>query len=157
MVIVGLGLAALSAATSQLGFLLRHRGAVAAPDVDARHPLRSAIELFRSKWWTIGYGVAAIAYALHVGALALAPLSLVQAVLAAGLVVLGVIAERWFGFSLGKREWVGIGLAAAGLAFLALTGGGESGTESSDYSVAAMIAWESALVGVGMLLILSAR
>jgi drug/metabolite transporter (DMT)-like permease len=155
MLLAGLGLALASAFATNLGFLFRHRGAVAAPDVDARHPLRSAIDLFRSKWWTIGYGVAAIAYALHVGALALAPLSLVQAVLAAGLVFLGVLAERWFGFSLGKREWLGMGLAAAGLAFLALTGGGQSGKESSDYSMAAMIAWESALVGVGMLLILS--
>jgi drug/metabolite transporter (DMT)-like permease len=36
-------------------------------------------------------------------------------------------------------------------------GGGQSGKESSDYSVAAMLAWESTLVGVGMLLILSGR
>jgi hypothetical protein len=33
---------------------------------------------------TVGYLVAALAYAFHVGGLALAPLSLVQAVLAAG-------------------------------------------------------------------------
>src|SRR3954454_17030767 len=154
MLLAGLGLALAAAFATNLGFLFRHRGAVAAPDVDVRHPLRSAIELFRSKWWMIGYGVAALAYALHVGALALAPLSLVQAVLAGGLVVLGVIAERWFGFSVGRREWAGIALAAAGLAFLALTGGGESGKASSDYSVAAMLAWESALVGAGTLLIL---
>jgi drug/metabolite transporter (DMT)-like permease len=157
MELVGLGLALASAFATNLGFLYRHRGAVAAPEVDARHPLRSAIALFRSKWWTIGYGVAAIAYALHVGALALASLSLVQAVLAGGLVLLGVIAERWFGFKLGRREWLGVGLAAAGLAFLALTGGGQSGKDSSDYSVAAMLAWESTLVGVGVLLILSGR
>jgi hypothetical protein len=43
---------------------------------------------------------------------ALAPLSLVQAALAGGLIFLGVIAERWFGFDLGKREWIGVGLAA---------------------------------------------
>jgi drug/metabolite transporter (DMT)-like permease len=157
MEVVGLGLALASAFATNLGFLFRHRGAVAAPDVDARHPLRSAIALFRSKWWTIGYAVAAIAYALHVGALALASLSLVQAVLAGGLVLLGVIAERWFGFKLGRREWLGVGLAAAGLAFLAVTGGGESGQKSSDYSIAAMLAWESALVGIGALLILSGR
>jgi drug/metabolite transporter (DMT)-like permease len=154
MLAFGLALALASAFATNLGFLLRHRGAVAAPDVDVRHPLRSAIDLFRSKWWAIGYLVAAVAYGLHVGALALASLSLVQAVLAGGLAVLGVIAERWFGFHLGKREWAGIGLAAAGLAFLALTGGGESGQESSDYSIAAMIAWESTLVALGTTLIL---
>ena len=38
-----------------------------------------------------------------------------------------------------------------------MTGGGQSGKESSDYSLAAMLAWESTLVGLGVLLILSGR
>ena len=111
---LGLGLAVLSAAASQVGFLLRHRGATAAPDVNVRRPLRSAIDLFRSKWWTIGYGVAALAYVFHVGALSLTALSIVQAVLAGGLVLLAIIAERFFGFELGRqriavrrRRWLG--------------------------------------------------
>jgi drug/metabolite transporter (DMT)-like permease len=157
MLLVGLALALASAFATNVGFLLRHRGAVAAPDVDVRRPWRSAVGLFRSKWWTVGYLVAAFAYALHVGALALAPLSVVQAVLAGGLVLLGVIAERWFGFHLGRREWLGVGLTTLGLACLALTGGGESGQESADYSLAAMIAFESTLVGIGALLILFHR
>ena len=155
--IVGLALACLSACASNVGFLFRHRGAVAAPDVDARRPLRSAIALFRSKWWTIGYAVAAVAYMLHVAALSLTALSLVQAVLAGGLVLLGVIAERFFGLELGPRQWTGITLAAVGLAFLAVTGEARSGQGSADYSPAAMIAFEAALVGVGTTLILSCR
>jgi drug/metabolite transporter (DMT)-like permease len=157
MVLLGLALAGLSAATSQIGFLLRHRGAVAAPDVDVRRPLRSAIGLFRSKWWTIGYAVAAVAYLLHVSALGLASLSLVQAVLAGGLVLLGVIAERFFGFELGRREWAGFALASVGLAFLALTGETGAGRDTSNYSAPAMIAFECALVGTGAVLILSGR
>jgi multidrug transporter EmrE-like cation transporter len=157
VVVVGLVLAALSAAASNVGFLLRHRGAVAAPDVDARHLLRSAADLFRSKWWTIGFAVAFLAYALHVGALALAPLSLVQAVLAGGIVLLGVIAERFFGCHLGGREWAGISLVALGLTFLALTGESKSGQASAEYSVGAMIAFEGGLVGLGTLLILAER
>jgi len=157
VMLVGLGLALASAATSQVGFLMRHRGAVEAPDVDARHLLRSAVALFRSRWWAIGYGVAIVAYLFHVGALTLAPLSLVQAVLAAGLVLLGVFAERVFGHELGKREWTGILLAATGLCFLAVTGGSKSGQETADYSVAAMIAFESGLVAIGVTLLLSCR
>src|SRR5918998_1661004 len=157
MLVLGLALAALSAAASNVGFLLRHRGAVAAPDVDARHLLRSAIELFKSKWWTIGYVVAFLAYALHVGALSLAPLSLVQAVLAGGIVLLGVFAERLFGEELGRRQWVGIILAAVGLSFLAITGGTREGQETANYSVAAMLAFESALVALGVVLLLSSR
>jgi drug/metabolite transporter (DMT)-like permease len=157
MLLGGLGLAFLSAVASQIGFLLRERGARNAPDVDIRRPLRSAIDLFRSKWWTIGYGVAFIAYLFHVGALSLAALSMVQAVLAGGLVILAVLAERFFGFKLGRRQWAGVIIASAGLAFLALTGDSNSGQHSSDYSVPAMIAFEATLVGIGTALLLSCR
>jgi hypothetical protein len=51
---VGLVCALLSALGTNLAFLFKHRGAVAAPDVDMHHPLRSAIDLFRSRWWSIG-------------------------------------------------------------------------------------------------------
>jgi len=158
VLVIGLALAALSAAASNVGFLLRHRGAVNAPDVDARHLLRSAIALFKSKWWTIGYVVAFVAYGFHVGALALAPLSVVQAVLAGGIVLLGVIAERFFGAELGKKEWTGLVLTGVGLSFLALTAGGtESGQKSADYSMVPMIAFESILVGIGTALLLAHR
>lgn len=151
----GLLLAGLSAAVSQVGFLLRHRGAVEAPDVDMHRPLRSAIDLFRSKWWTVGYALAVVAYLLHVGALTLAALSLVQVVLAGGIVLLAVIAERFFGFELGSRQWFGVVLASVGLALLALTGESRSGQDSADYSVVAMVAFEAALVGAGTALILT--
>lgn len=154
---VGVGLAALSALASQIGFLLRHRGAVEAPDVDVRRPLRSAIDLFRSKWWSIGYGFAIVAYLLHVGALSLAALSIVQAVLAGGLVLLGVLAERFFGFKLERRQWLGIALAAAGLAALALIGEARSGQESASYSFAAMLSFECALAGIAAVLLLLCR
>ncbi len=137
---------------------MRARGAAEVEDVDARHLLHSAIALFRSRWWALGYAVAVLAYALHVGGLALAPLSLVQAVLSGGIVLLGVFAERLFGLELGKREWLGLGIAALGLAFLALTGGGsEEGQETADYSVAAMVAFESGLVAIGVVLLLWCR
>jgi drug/metabolite transporter (DMT)-like permease len=89
-----------------------------------RRPLRSAVDLFRSRWWSIGWGVAAVAFALHVAALTLAPISIGQAVLAGGLVFLAVLAERFFGFELGRRQWIGIGLVAVSLALLTLTRGG---------------------------------
>ncbi len=155
---VGLGLicALLSALGTNLAFLFKHRGAVAAPDVDMRHPLRSAIDLFRSKWWSIGWGVAAGAFALHVAALTLAPISVGQAVLAGGLVFLAVLAERFFGFELGRRQWIGIGLVAVSLSLLTLTGGGGGGGEAhSDYSLAGMIVFEGIAVCVGVILVLS--
>jgi drug/metabolite transporter (DMT)-like permease len=154
---IGLVLAGMSALVTQVGFLLRHRGAVAAPDVDVRRPWASTVGLFRSKWWTIGYALAVVAYACHVGALALVALSLVQAVLAGGLVVLAVVAERWFGFELERRQWIGVLLTAAGLAALAITGEARSGQDSADYSVAAMLLFEAVLTGIGAALIISCR
>ena len=152
---VGLVCALLSALGTNLAFLFKHRGAVEAPDVDMRHPLRSAIDLFRSRWWSIGWAVAAVAFALHVAALTLAPISIGQAVLAGGLVFLAVLAERCFGFQLGRRQWIGIGLVAVSLSLLTLTGGGGDGGSHSGYSLAGMIVFEAIAVGVGLLLLVS--
>jgi multidrug transporter EmrE-like cation transporter len=152
---VGLICALLSALGTNLAFLFKHRGAVAAPDVDMRHPLRSAINLFRSRWWSIGWGVAAVAFALHAAALTLAPISIGQAVLAGGLVFLAVLAERFFGFELGRRQWIGIGVVAVSLTLLTLTGGGGGGGASSGYSLAGMIVFEGIAICVGLLLVFS--
>ena len=151
---IGIFLAVACALATNLGFLLKHRGACAAPDVDWRHPLRSGVALFRSRWFAIGMGVAVVAWVFHVGAMALAPLSLVQAVISGGLVFLTVLAERFFGFKVGRRQWVGVGLTAVGLSLLAVTLP-STGAAHSGYSLAAMVAFESVLLVVGTLLVLS--
>jgi drug/metabolite transporter (DMT)-like permease len=155
MIEIGLLFALSSALVSNIGLLCKHRGAVAAPAVDVRRPGRSAIDLFRSPWWTLGFGIAAVAWGLHVAALSLAPLSLVQAVISGGLVLIAFPAVRWFGHELGLREWVGLGLSAAGLCFLAITM--HAAHAHSDYSTSAMIAFEGAAVAIGILLLLSGR
>ena len=106
--ILGLLLALASALATNVAFLLKYRGAVLVAPIQARHPLRSAAALFRSKWFAIGWLVAILAWVLHVGALALAPLSIVQAVLSGGLVFLAVLAERFFDFQLGRWQWFGV-------------------------------------------------
>lgn len=101
---LGLGAAFLCAFFTNLAALYKHRGSCAAPDINMRHPLASAVGLWRSPWFAIGMGVAGVAFALHVVAIASAPLSLVQAVIAGGLVWLAVLADRCFGMSLGARQ-----------------------------------------------------
>src|ERR671933_1748733 len=134
---IGILLALFCAIATNLGFLYKHRGACAAPDVDWRHPGRSAGRLFASKWFALGMLVATGAWGLHVAAMALAPLSLVQAVISGGLVFLTVLAERVFGFSVGRRQWAGVGLTSLGLVLLAATLPSSGGPHSS-YSVAGM-------------------
>src|ERR671933_2569329 len=92
----GILLALLCALVTNLGFLFKHRGARAAAEVRWSHPLRSAAALLGSRWFAIGMLVAVGAWVLHVGALALAPLSLVPAVISGGLVFLTLLARRLF-------------------------------------------------------------
>jgi drug/metabolite transporter (DMT)-like permease len=149
--IFGLLLALSSAVATNVAFLFKHRGAVLAPPIRVRHPLRSATDLFRSRWFAVGWMVAILAWGLHVGALSLAPLSIVQAVLSGGLVFLAVFAERYFGFHLGRRQWVGVTITAAGLVVIGLTGGGANDPRRA--SLAALIAVEGAIFATGAMLV----
>jgi drug/metabolite transporter (DMT)-like permease len=153
-VIAGLALAVACAVATSISFLLRHRGAVQAPPVRIRHPLRSAADLFRAKSFALGWIVAVGAWGLHVGALALAPLSIVQAALSGGLVFLAVFAERFFGFRLGRRQWAGVIVTAAGLAVIGLTSGSDDG-ERQHYAVAALIGIECGVLVAGTLVALA--
>ena len=146
-VILGLALAVACALATSVSFLLKQRGAVSAPPVRGRHPVRSAAGLFHSRWFAVGWLVALGAWGLHVGALALAPLSVVQAVLSAGLVFLAVLAERFFGFRLGRRQWTGLVITAVGLAIIGITQGAQP-SEPPGYALAALITIE-----VGVLLV----
>jgi drug/metabolite transporter (DMT)-like permease len=153
---LGILLALICAFATNLAFFYKHRGACAADPVDIKHPLHTAKSLWCSKWFAIGMAVAIAAWGFHVAALALAPMSLVQAVLAGGVVMLAVMAERLFGFEVGRRQWVGLGCTALGLILLGVTLPATHGSHSS-FSTAGMIAFEAGLLGVGGLLILGPR
>lgn len=118
---IGLALALATAVVSIVGFLLKFEGALAAPPVEWRRPVRSSVALFRSPLYALGILVAMGSWGLHVGALALAPISLVQTVIAGGLVFLTVVADRLFGVEVTRREWIGVAATAVGLAVLAAT------------------------------------
>jgi hypothetical protein len=153
---IGLILALGCAAFSGVALLCKHRGAVAAPDVAMRSPLRSAAALFRSRWWAIGFGLATLGWGLHVAALSMAPLSLVQAVIAGGLALLAVPARRWFGIAVGTRDLIALGLCAAGLSFLALTAG--HGRADDAFANSTMLAFEGGTLAlVGALLFASSH
>src|SRR5271166_6634648 len=83
---LGILLALTCAFVANLGFFFKYRGANEVPKVEVMHPLRSARRLYSSKWFTLGMITATGSWALHVGALALAPMSVVQVSLAAGVV-----------------------------------------------------------------------
>jgi drug/metabolite transporter (DMT)-like permease len=150
---LGILLALACALATNIGFLYKHRGACAAPAVDIRRPLRSARALFASPLFAIGMVIATGAWVFHVAALALAPMSLVQAVLAGGVVLLAVMAERVFGLRIGRRQWLGLGMTAGGLMLLGITLPAVHGAHSQ-FSLPGMISFEAGLVGAGTLLIM---
>jgi drug/metabolite transporter (DMT)-like permease len=150
---LGIALALACALTTNVGFLFKHRGACAAPAVDFRHPLRSGKALFSSKLFALGMLIATGAWIFHVGAMSVAPLSVVQSVLAGGVVLLAVMAERTFGLRVSRRQWAGISLTAVGLVLLGLSLPAVHGAHSR-FSLPGMIVFEAVLLIAGMLMIM---
>ncbi len=153
---LGILLALSCAFVANLGFFYKYRGANEVPKVVVLHPLRSARALYSSKWFALGMLTATASWGLHVAALTLAPMSVVQVSLAAGVVFIAVMAERWFGFQVGRRQWIGLFLTASGLVLLGVTLPALHGAHSH-FSDAAMISFEAGLFGLGGLLLMGPR
>ncbi|HEY3866608.1 MAG TPA: hypothetical protein VGL54_11070 [Solirubrobacteraceae bacterium] len=153
---LGMLLALACAFVANLGFFYKYRGANAVAKVEVSHPLRSLKALFSSGWFAIGMIVATASWGLHVIALALAPMSVIQVALAAGMVFIAVMADRLFGFEVGPRQWIGLSLTAIGLVLLGITLPAMHGVHSQ-FSQAAMISFEAGLFGLGALLIMGPR
>jgi hypothetical protein len=154
--LLGILLALACALATNVGFLYKHRGACAAPAVDMRRPVLTVKSLFASPLFALGMLIATGAWVFHVAAMAMAPLSLVQSVLAGGMVLLAVMAERVFGLEIGRRQWVGLALTAAGLMLLGVTLPAVHGAHSR-FSVPGMIGFEGFLIVAGTLLIMGHR
>jgi hypothetical protein len=150
-VALGLILALLTAFGSVAGFLYKFRGARQVPEVELRRPIRSTILLFGSPVYLLGIAIGLSSWVFHVGALALAPISLAQATVAGGLVLLTVAADRLFGIEVTRREWIGVTLTAAGLAALAATLDGGARSAHSDYAAGTLTVFLLVIAGGGLL------
>jgi drug/metabolite transporter (DMT)-like permease len=150
---IGIGLAFAAALLTNLASLLKHRGCHRAAPVRLQEPLRSARGLASSPWFAAGWGLAAVAWLVHVAALSMAPISIVQAVLAGGAVTLAVMAQRVFGDAVEPRQWLALLLGGAGLALLVLTVPHFSG-DHSGFEVGGMLGFEGglALLAIGLAL-----
>ncbi|MEZ5074359.1 MAG: hypothetical protein R2691_05930 [Solirubrobacterales bacterium] len=147
---IGLLLAVATAFLAVVGFLYKHRGAAASPPVEWARPVRTSLALFRNRWYVLGIAIAIGSWGFHVAALALAPISLVQSVIAGGLVLLTVVADRLFAHEVTRREWVGVALAALGLAFLAATLAGSAAGAHSDYEALTLTVFLATVVALAV-------
>ena len=149
---IGIGLAVAAALLTNLASLFKHRGCQSARPVRIHQPLRSARGLATSPWFAAGWGIAAIAWLVHVAALSMAPISLVQAVLAGGAVSLAVMAQHLFGDPVERRQWLALFLGAAGLALLVLTVPHFQGSHSG-FSTGAILGFEGGLALIAVALV----
>ncbi|HEU4976698.1 MAG TPA: hypothetical protein VFT50_16510 [Baekduia sp.] len=149
-VALGLVLALCCAVVALLGFLFKLRGAEGAPAVEWRHPVRSTVALFANRWWTLGIVVATTSWFFHVAALALAPISLVQATIAGGLVLLTPMADRLFGVGVTRRDWIGVAITAVGLALLAVTLGQSADSAHDDFAPGTLALYVGVLTVVAL-------
>ncbi len=76
--ILGLSFSLVCALGTNLSSLFKAHGAVLARPIQVRHPLRSAADLFRQRWFAVGWILALFAWGLHIEAIKLAPLVSVQ-------------------------------------------------------------------------------
>jgi hypothetical protein len=138
-----------SAAALNWSYLVQHGEAAAMPPLSLRRPLGSLRLLFTNLRWLAGFFTGIGGWVLYVAALALAPLSLVQAVAAGGIGLLALFVWRLTGVALRRLEWIGVGVAVGGLALLALSlgGGHNAGRHGSWVAIAVWLACSAALAG----------
>ena len=141
---LGIGLALVGAVLANLASLLKHRGCQQVPLVRIQAPLQSARRLAASPWFAAGWGIAAAAWLIHIAALSMAPISLVQAALAGGAVSLAVLSQRLFGHAVEPRQWLALLLGGVGLGLLALTLPSVNGSHSQ-FAVVAIVGFEGSL------------
>ena len=145
---VGLALALVSSVALNWGWLAQHGAARDLPALSARRPLHSLRLLFSARAWLVGFLAGLAGWVLYVAALALAPLSLVQATSAGGVGVLAALAHRR-GDGLTRLDWVAVALAVGGLVLISASlAGGTTGSTSP--SAAGLVLWLAASAAVAV-------
>ena len=118
---LALVLTIVSACSLNLGYLLQHDVASSLPPLSLRRPIASFRSLVVERRWLIGFGIQAGGFVLYVVALALAPLSLVQATAAGGIGILAIMVSRITRVPLTRLEQAGAAVSVVGLALLGVS------------------------------------
>jgi len=137
---LALAITVVSACCLDVGYLLQHNVASKLPVLSVRRPIASLRSLLENRRWLAGIGVEALGWLLYVGALALAPLSLVQATAAGGIGILAIMVSRFTHVPLTSKERIGAGVSVAGLAMLGISLLGEHG-EGNTPAYLWVVAW----------------
>jgi hypothetical protein len=141
-----------SAIAVNWAYVREHDAAAALPELSLRRPLRSAGILLRDRAWVTAFTIETAGFLAFVGALALAPLALVQALAAGGIAVLAFLTSRMAAVRLERREVVGVTAAGVGLVLLAisLAGGSDQGSRGSWLAILAWLAVSGLVVAAAL-------
>jgi len=111
-------LAAASAVLYNSGFVLEKQALRGIEAISATRPLRLVGRLVGSPRWVGGFSLLLVGLALQVAALSLAPISVVQPIFAAGLLLLLTLSHVTLGERLRRGDLVAIGLVIVAVACL---------------------------------------
>jgi len=154
-VALGLVLALGASVALNASFLLQHAGSVGAAAVTPRRPLATLRSLLGSRLWAGGAALGCAGWAMHIGALARAPLSLVQAFVAGGLALCVPMAAVGLGHRAAPAERRAAVVMVVGLVLLAY--GLHGAHRDAAFASAALAGYLAALVvGAAALLLPSA-
>jgi drug/metabolite transporter (DMT)-like permease len=154
---VAFGLALCSTTLTSLAYLREHDAAASMPALSMRRPLHSLHLLLADRSWLLGFAMESSGFLLYAAALALAPLALVQSIIAGGIGLLAYLTYRLGGRRpLGPRRVAGAAISVLGLVALAVslsagTGEGHSG------STATVLAWLCGTAALALAVVLLGR
>ena len=116
-----------SALAINWAWIREHDAAAAMPPLSVRRPRESLLLLVRNRQWITGFAAEVAGFFCYVGAVALAPLALVQSLSAGGIGILAFLSSRVAGVKLARRELLGVAIALTGLVFLGISLAGATG------------------------------
>jgi len=149
-IVLALAVTLLSACLLNVGYLIEHSAVGDLPSLSIRHPVQAVRLLLGAPRWLSGFAVEAAGWGLYVLALALAPLSLVQATAAGGVGILALMTSHVSQAPLARHEWVAVALSVSGLALLGISLAGAHGEGSVPGHLSVGL-WIAASVGAAAL------
>jgi hypothetical protein len=133
-----------SAVLINWAWIREHDAASALPPLSVRRPRESLTILLTDRSWLTGFMTETGGFLCYVGALALAPLALVQSLSAGGIGILAFLSSRIAGVKLARRELLGVVVAAVGLVFLGISLAGATGEGDEGAAWGGILIWLAA-------------